>query len=236
MSATRTTRTRCIWSASEVISSARATLAILCALTAPIVAQSADGKVDLSGVWIVTSGLELPGDLPYRPEALKLWEERKADLSKDDPAKYCLPNGVVRITSLPYKIVQTPKLVVLLSEGNTHSYRRFFLDGRAHNLDLDPNSWTGDSIASWQGDALVVDTIGFNDRTWLDDTGKPHSDALHVIERYRRPSVTRLEVQYTLEDPKALTKPYAFTRVFTLAPNREIQERFCTDTNRLAGK
>jgi hypothetical protein len=233
---------RCIWSASEVlkrsevINSARATLAILCALSAPIVAPSADGKVDLSGVWIVTSGMELPGDLPYRPEALKLWEERKADLSKDDPAQYCLPNGVVRVASLPYKIVQTPKLVVLLSEGNTHSYRRFFLDGRAHNLDLDPNSWTGDSIASWQGDALVVDTIGFNDRTWLDDTGKPHSDALHVIERYRRPSLTRLEVQYTLEDPKALTKPYTFTRVFTLAPHREIQERFCTDTNRLAGK
>ena len=91
--------------------------------------------------------------------------------------------------------------------------------------------WTGDSIARWEGDTLVVDTIGFNDRTWLDSTGKPHSDALHVIEWYRRPARDRLEVQYTLEDPKAVTKLYVFTRVFTRTSNREIQEYFCTDTN-----
>ena len=202
--------------------------------------RAADGKVDLSGVWIVSEGLELPGDLPYQPGALKLWQERKANLDrhddKDDPAKYCLPNGVVRITPLPYKIVQTPKLVVLLSEGNTHSYRRFFLDGRPHNLDLDPNSWNGDSIAKWEGDTLIVDSIGFNDRTWLDDTGKPHSDEMHVVERYRRPQAGRLEVQYTIEDSKALTKAYTFTRVFALAPKRELREYFCTDTNRLVGK
>lgn len=181
----------------------------------------------------------LPDDLPYRPEALKLWQERKADFAKGDtkidPATYCLPNGVVRVTSLPYKIVQTPQLVVILSEGNTHSFRRIFLDGRAHNLDLEPNSWTGDSIGKWEGDTLAVDTIGFNDRTWLDDTGKPHSDQLHVIERYRRLDAGRLEVQYTIEDPKNLTRPYTFTRTFVPA-NREIQERFCTDQNHLAGK
>lgn len=194
------------------------------------------GQADLSGVWVVAEGQEVPSEIPYQPWALKLWQERKADLTKSDPASYCLPNGVVRITSLPYKIVQTPKLVVLLSEGNTHSYRRFFLDGRAHNLDLDPASWTGDSIAHWESGTLVVDTIGFNDKTWLDDTGKPHSDALHVVERYRRPKPERLEVQYTIEDNKALTKPYKFTRIFKLAPGREIQERFCTDTNRLIAK
>ena len=177
----------------------------------------------------------MPDDLPYRPEALKLWQERKANLSKDDPATYCLPNGVVRMTSLPYKIVQTPQLVVILSEGNTHSFRRIFLDGRAHNLDLEPNSWTGDSIGKWEGNALMVDTIGFNDRTWLDDTGKPHSDQLHVIERYRRPDAGRLVVEYTIEDPKFLTKPYTFTRTFVPA-NREIQERFCTDQNHLVAK
>ncbi len=201
--------------------------------------QTPDGKPDLSGVWIVRGSTDLPGDPPYRPEALKLWQERKANIAKgdhkDDPATYCLPNGVVRITSLPYKIVQTPKLVVLLSEGNTHSFRRFFLDGRAHNLDLEPNSWTGDSIGKWEEDALVVDTIGFNDRTWLDDTGKPHSDALHVIERYRRPDPGHLEIQYTIEDPKFLTKPYTFTRTFVPA-KREIQERFCTEQNHLVGK
>jgi hypothetical protein len=196
---------------------------------------SAQSVPDLSGVWVVRGSTDLPGEPSYRPEALKLWQERRANLKKDDPAAYCLPNGVVRVSSLPYKIVQTPQLVVLLSEGNTHSFRRFFLDGRAHNLDLEPNSWTGDSTGKWEGDTLVVDTIGFNDRTWLDDTGKPHSDQLHVIERYRRPDASRLEVQYTIEDPKFLTRPYTFTRTFVPA-NREIQERFCTEQNHLVAK
>lgn len=209
----------------------RSVLLLACA-AGTLVAQA---PPDLSGVWVVRGSINLPDDLPYRPEALQLWQERKANLAKDDPAAYCLPNGVVRVTSLPYKIVQTPQLVVLLSEGNTHSFRRFFLDGRAHNLDLEPNSWTGDSIGKWEGASLVVDTIGFNDRTWLDDTGKPHSDQLHVIERFRRPDAGRLEVQYTLEDPKFLTRPYTFTRTFVPA-NREIQERFCTEQNHLVGK
>jgi hypothetical protein len=210
----------------------RSFLLILASAAGSLLAQSVP---DLSGVWIVRGSTDLPGQLPYRPEALKLWQERKAKLTKDDPAAYCLPNGVVRVTPLPYKIVQTPQLVVVLSEGNTHSFRRFFLDGRAHSLDLEPNSWTGDSTAKWEGDTLVVDTIGFNDRTWLDDTGKPHSDELQVIERYRRPDPARLEIQYTLQDPKFLTRPYSFTRTFVPA-NREIQERFCTEQNRLVGK
>jgi hypothetical protein len=190
---------------------------------------------DLSGVWVVSQGLDITAQVPYQPAFLRLWNDRKSDLTKQDPATYCLPNGVVRMTNLPYKIVQTPALIVLLSEGNTHSYRRFFLDGRKHNLDLDPNNWNGDSIGHWEGATLVVDSIGFNDKTWLDGTGKPHSEDLHVVERYTRVSKTRLEIQYTLEDPKALTKPFTFTRV--LAPaNREIKEQFCTDTNRLAAK
>jgi len=207
-------------------------LLLLACAAGTLLAQSA---ADLSGVWVVRGSANLPDDLPYRPEALKLWQERKTNLSKDDPAAYCLPNGIVRVTSLPYKIVQTPQLVVLLSEGNTHSFRRIFLDGRAHNLDLEPNSWTGDSTGKWEGNTLVVDSIGFNDRTWLDDTGKPHSDQLHVIERYRRPDAGRLEIQYTLEDPKFLTKPYTFTRTFVPA-GREIQERFCTEQNHLVAK
>jgi hypothetical protein len=139
------------------------------------------------------------------------------------------------VTTLPYKIVQTDKLVVILSEGNTHSFRRLFLDGRGHQHveDVEPDSWTGHSIAKWEGKTLVVDTIGFNDRSWLDSTGKPHSDALRVTERYSRPGATRLEVQYILEDPKFLTKPFTFTRAFALAPGRELQEQFCTDLNHL---
>ncbi|MEO8098870.1 MAG: hypothetical protein ABI811_14300 [Acidobacteriota bacterium] len=191
---------------------------------------------DLSGVWVVSGSPDIAGTPAYKPEALKILQQNRANLKEKDPATYCLPNGVVRVTNLPYKIVQTPKLVVILSEGNTHSFRRLFVDGRAHNLEVEPESWTGDSIAKWEGDALVVDTIGLNDRTWLDSSGKPHSEELHIVERYRRASATRLEVQYTLDDPKAFTKPFTFTRTFTLQPNREIQERFCTDQNHLAGK
>jgi len=193
------------------------------------------GAADLSGVWIARGSTNLPSDPAYKPEFKKIWEERRKNLKKEDPATFCLPNGVVRVTNLPYKLVQTPKLVVMLSEGNTHSFRRFFLDGRAHNLDLEPNSWTGDSIARWEGETLVVDSIGFNDKSWLDDTGKPHSDEMHVIERYSRPDAGHLQVQYTIEDPKAFTKPFTFTRSFVPA-NRELREFFCTDTNRLAAK
>jgi hypothetical protein len=185
-----------------------------------------DGKVDFSGVWVPTQIL-LPHDPSYQPWAKKIYDERKANNGKDDPERLCLPNGAVRINPLPYKIVQRPDAIALLWEGNTHSYRRFFLDGRPHNLDVEPESWTGQSNGTWDGDTLVVDTVGFNDKTWLDATGKPHSEAMHVTERYRRPDLGHLNVDLTIEDAKALTKPYVFTRIFTLAPGWELQEYVC---------
>jgi len=192
-----------------------------------LVPRALDGKVDLSGVWIIAGSTNLPSDPDYLPAALKLYNERKASGGKGDPEKACLPNGVVRIEPLPYKIVQTPKLVVLLSEGNTHSFRRFFLDGRPHNLDVEPANWNGSSIGHWEGDTLVVDTLGFNDKSWLDGTGKPHSEALHVIERYRRPDMNHLEIAYTLEDSQAFSKPYTFTRTFMRVTDRDLHEYFC---------
>ncbi len=188
--------------------------------------RAEDGKVDLSGVWVPTS-TKLPGEPSYTPEFKKIYEERKANRGKDDPERFCLPNGAVRINPLPYKIVQRSNQIVLLWEGNTHSYRRFFLDGRAHNLELEPESWTGQSIGRWENDTLVVDTIGFNDKTWLDSTGKPHSPEMHLVERYTRPDLGHLNVELTIEDPKALTAPYKFTRTFTLAPSWELQEYVC---------
>jgi hypothetical protein len=192
----------------------------------PTPRRQEDGKVDLSGVWVPTS-TQLPGEPSYQPAFKKIYDERKAAKGKDDPERYCLPNGAVRINPLPYKIVQRSDQISLLWEGNTHSYRRFFLDGRAHNLEVEPESWTGQSIGKWDGDTLVVDTVGFNDKTWLDSTGKPHSDAMHLIERYRRPDLGHLAVELTVEDQKALTKPYTFTRTFTLAPTWELQEYVC---------
>jgi hypothetical protein len=188
--------------------------------------RTEDGKADLSGVWVPTS-TTLPGDPSYKPEFRKIYEERKAAKSKDDPERKCLPDGAVRLNPLPYKIAQRKDMIVELWEGNTHSYRRFFLDGRQHNLDLEPESYTGQSIGKWDGDTLVVDTVGFNDKTWLDSTGKPHSDAMHLTERYRRPDLGHLNVQLTIEDDKALTKPYTFNRTFTLAPTWELHEYVC---------
>jgi hypothetical protein len=189
--------------------------------------RAVDGKVDLTGVWTVSGSPNLPTDPAYLPAAQKLYNERKASGGKGDPEKACLPNGVVRIEPLPYKIVQTPKLVVVLSEGNVHSYRRLFLDGRPHDTDVEPNNWGGNSIGKWEGDTLVVDTIGFNDKTWLDGTGKPHSEALHVVERYTRPDLGHLQIAYTLEDPEAFSKPYTFTRTFTRVTGRDLREYFC---------
>jgi len=188
--------------------------------------RAEDGKVDLSGVWVPTSTM-LPNDPSYQPSFKKIYDERKANKGKDDPEKFCLPNGAVRINPLPYKIVQRSNMIALLWEGNTHSYRRFFLDGRKPNLDVEPESWTGLSNGKWEGDTLVVDTVGFNDKTWLDATGKPHSDAMHLVERYKRPDLGHLNVELTIDDSKAFTKPYSFTRSFTLAPGWELQEYVC---------
>ena len=185
-----------------------------------------DGKVSFEGVWVPTT-TKLPSDPSYQPWAKTLYEERKANKQKDDPERYCLPNGAVRVNPLPYKILQRPDTVLMLWEGNTHSYRRFFLDGRKPNLDIEPESWTGQATGRWEGDTLTVDTVGFNDKTWLDSTGKPHSDQMHLTERYRRPDLGHMNVELTIDDPKALTKPYTFTRSFTLAPGLELQEYVC---------
>jgi len=188
--------------------------------------KTADTKTDFAGVWVPTS-TALPGEPSYQPAFKKIYDAHKASKGKDDPEKFCLPDGAVRVSPLPMKLVQRADMVLQLSEGNTHSFRRFFLDGRKHDLEIEPDSWTGQSIGKWEGDALVVDTIGFNDKTWLDSTGKPHSDALHVTERYRRPDLGHLAIDYTIDDPKALTKPYTFTRNYTLAPTWELQEYVC---------
>jgi hypothetical protein len=188
-----------------------------------------DGKVDLSGVWDPGFSFANIGQVPLQPWADAIYKERRATLSKDDPEGHCLPAGVPRISPFPQKFVQTPNLVVILDEGNVHSYRQLFLD-RGHPKDLDP-LWMGDSIAKWDGDALVVDTIGFNDKTWLNGQGLPHSDALHVVERYRRPDFGHLEVEITIDDSKAFTAPHTFKRTFTLLPKWEIHEYVCTEFN-----
>lgn len=191
-----------------------------------------DGKPDLSGVWLIGNYAfgNMGGPLPLQPWAQKVMAERRATHGKDDPEAKCLPGGVPRITPYPMKLVQTPKLVVMLFEGNVHSYRQFFLDGRGHDKDLDP-TWMGDSVAHWEGDTLVVDTVNFNDKTWLTGGGAPHTEKLHVTERYERPDLGHLTVEITMDDPGAFTHPHTFKRQHILSATWEIHEYVCNEFN-----
>jgi uncharacterized protein (TIGR03435 family) len=154
--------------------------------------------------------------------------ERLADLGKDLPTSRCFPPGVplMQAVPAPFKIVQTPGLVVILYEGWT-IYRQIFTDGRG--LPKDPNpSWMGYSVGSWNGDTLVVETAGLNDKSWLDLTGHPHSEALHVVERFGRSDLGRMEIQITIGDPSAYRKPWTVTEGTHLLPDTELLELSAT--------
>ena len=199
----------------------------------------ADGKVDFNGVYEPANFSNYGGALPLQPWAQKVYDDRRASLSKDDPEGNCLPAGVPRISPFPQKFVQTKDLLVILDEGNVHSYRQIFMDGRGHGKGLD-NLWMGHSTGKWEGDTLVVDTVGFNDKTWLNGQGLPHTNQLHVIEKYTRPDLGHVNVEITLDDPGALTKPHTFTRQFIYHDNWELLEYVCNefniDADRLVGK
>ena len=197
--------------------------------------RARDGKPDLSGIWgpdhnfiyDINSALK-PGDtLPLQPWAAKLTKER---MSRHDPEANCLPAGVPRMAPYPWKIVQTPNLVVFLYEGNIHSYRQVFLDGRGHPKEMNP-TWYGDSIGHWEGDTLVVDTAGFNDRFWFDFAGHPHTEQLHITERFHRPDAAHLEAEVTIDDPGAYTRPFTMYGHFPLLAHTEIMEYVCNENN-----
>jgi hypothetical protein len=191
--------------------------------------RTPDGKPSFAGVWNSPNFGSTGDPLPLQEWAKKAVEENHKNDDRDDPEAKCLPSGVPRISPYPMKIVQTPDLIVMLFEGNVHSYRQFFLDGRPHDKTLDP-SFMGESVAHWDGDTLVVDTVNFNDRTWISSgTAAPHTDKLHVIERFRRVDLGHIEIDITLEDPGAFTKPHTFKRQHTLDTEWEIHEYVCND-------
>lgn len=195
-----------------------------------------DGTPDLSGVWgtdrpfVVDIGGALPkGEtLPLNDWAKNVMKQHK---SQDDPEAQCLPTGVPRLAPYPMKYLQMPKLFVILFEGNIHSYRQIFLDRKEHPKDPNP-TWYGDSIGHWEGDALVVDTVGFNDRSWFDFAGHPHTEQLHTVEHFRRPDFGTIEYKVTIEDPGAYTRPFRLTGHFPLQVNGEIMEYICNENNR----
>ena len=196
----------------------------------------ADGTPDLSGVWGSDRPfvVDIAGALP-KGETLPLndWAKNvmRTRRSKDDPEAQCLPTGVPRMAPYPMKFLQMPKLFVILFEGNIHSYRQIFLDRKEHPKDANPN-WYGDSIGHWEDDALVVDTVGFNDRTWFDFAGHPHTERLHTVERLRRTDFGTIEYKVTIDDPGAYTRPFTLVGHLPLQVNGEVMEYICNENNR----
>jgi hypothetical protein len=201
--------------------------------------RTAWGTVDLSGVWQtdLKYNFNLASDLPpgvvrMSPWGQALYDERQANMGKDDPEGFCLPAGVPRIGGVPFpqKIVQLPNLVLILYETRS-TFRQIFLD-RDHKLVEEPQpTWLGYSTGKWESDTLVVETTGFNDKTWLDDAGHPHSDALHLIERFRRPDFGHLLVEITVSDSKAYERPWTVTQEFLLNADTELIEYVCNENN-----
>jgi hypothetical protein len=223
-------------------------------LAAP--APNAHRNPDLSGVWIpdmepLPPGVQTvegdqpfpryminfaadmrPEDVPLQPRAAEIFQQRLAASGTVSPMSVCKPVGVPWINSmpLPYKIVQTPTLVLILYEGDT-VFRQIFLDGRKPVEDAMPR-WMGYSTGRWDNDVLVVDTVGLTDQSWLDGLGHPHSERLRVTERFRRLDAGHLEIEVTLDDPEAYTRPLSYTIKTTAMPDDDLLEYFCTENEK----
>jgi hypothetical protein len=186
-------------------------------------------------------GRGVKGGLPYQPWAADLVKTRKAQDGQGDPTSHCLPGGIAKLhtAALLRKIVQAPGLIVFLTERNA-SYRQIFTDGRP--LPEDPNpSWNGYSTGRWEGDTLVVETVGFGDGQWLDRAGSPLTSAGRMTERFRRPNFGALEIELTVNDPKAYTRPWTVQLQQKLAVDTELLDYICLENERdtvhfIAGK
>lgn len=196
--------------------------------------RSAEGKPDFSGVWFAQRTVDAgkPEPLPWAEALLK---ERAANNAKDAPGAHCLPRGITNAGALfPFKLVQTPALLVMLFEDDIPSHRQVFLDGRGHPKDPNP-MWMGHSIGHWEGDTLVIDTVGFDDRSWLDNVGHPHTEKMRVIERFRRPDLGHLEIEFTIDDPGAYVKPWKIKRASELDAGDDIGEYVCNENEKDVG-
>jgi hypothetical protein len=209
--------------------------------------RTSDGKPDLSGVWVPRSGYTSniakdlkPGEVPFRPWAEALYKHRLDTAGREDPQAYCVLSGVPRenVVPYPFKIFNSKGVVIVLYEA-LHSYRQIFMDGRA--LPRDPNpAWMGYSIGHWEGDTLVVQSSGFVENNWLDNGGHPATEALRLTEKFRRPDFGHIDLQLTIDDSKAYTKPWSVNLQFTASPDTELIEYVCDenekDLKHLVGK
>ena len=202
--------------------------------------RAPDGKPDLSGLWNRLSpkyGRNIAADLKpgeVLPWAEALVQQRKEDLFKGYMNVLCVPFGPSYSTiadttgAEQMKIIQTAALIIILNPDLT--YRQIFMDGRALETDTSP-SWMGYSVGRWEGDTLIVESNGFNDRTWLDHDGHPHTEALRMTERYRRRDFGHLDLDVTLSDPKTYTRPWTVSVRAELAPDTEMIEFVCNERN-----
>jgi hypothetical protein len=189
--------------------------------------RTADGKPDFSGVWWQPVNTE-PGKPEWLPAAVDVAAQRAANNRVDSPQVRCLPSGVLRRGPL-IEFVQSKNVIIEISDDDSPGFHHIYL-ARNHPKEPDP-LWYGDSVGRWQGDTLIVDRINFVDEVWLDGEAHPHSDKLHIIERYTRPDLGHLEAEITVEDPGVLAKPWTFKRVAELAPTEEIREFMCNENN-----
>ena len=215
--------------------------------------RTADGKPDLSGLWLLEKNLpcppggcvdmevsrefgnlgwNVPGGVPYQPWAAELRKARMAQNGKDDPASSCRPAGVVKFIINPFfrKFIQVPGLLVILIERDT-TFRQIFTDGRPMLTDPLPTP-NGYSVGKWDGDTLVVETNGISDGEWLDRSGNPLTDAATITERYRRVNYGRMETEITVNDPKAYTKPWSAKVIQFLQTNTEMIDYFCMENEK----
>jgi hypothetical protein len=206
-------------------------------LTGPV-PRTADGKPDLSGVWEHPFVPDMTKDAPNQKGTAELpfteWganEWKIYDAANGDYTGACLPFGLSRSVNSPYpiQIVQTPKYVALLFEQSTW-FHVVPVDGRAHRKQ-DP-TWFGDSIGRWEGDTLVIDTVNFNGHTRMDTVGHPHSDQLHLTQRFTRTDLGHISYEMIVEDPKTYTKSWKNTRTFILRPDWELMEYSCEENNK----
>jgi hypothetical protein len=180
----------------------------------------------------VDFGARLPGGLPYQPWAAEAVKRRKVDYGKDDPPTHCMPLGAPRMLVDPLyrKFVQTPGLLVILNERDA-AYRQIFNDGRPLPQDPQP-SWTGYSTGKWEGDTLVVRTNGLRDGMWLDRIGSPMTDAAKLTERFRRVNYGTMEVEVTVDDPKAYTKPWTVKVIEYIILDTELLDSICSENEK----
>jgi len=193
--------------------------------------RTLDGKPDLSGVWWEPSTVD-PGKPEFLPTAIAIQRQRLEANSKDSPQARCLPSAPLRYGPL-WQFVQSKDFLVYISDDESPGFHQIYLDGRSHPGDPNP-AWYGHSVGHWEGDTLVVDRVGFDPRVWLDIEAHPHSDQLHIVERYHRPDLGHLEIEITVNDPGVLAKPWTQKRIADLA-HEEIFEFICAENNRDVG-